>query len=238
MINVMIVEDDPMVARLNSKYLEKLSGFRLVGVAKSCREALERLGRDKVDLLLLDIYLPGSNGIELLKDIRKADRNVDVIILSAASDVPTIKKAMNFGAFDYLIKPFEFERFTKSLLSYKEATHYIYAKNKLNQSELDSHYFGRNLEEINTLPKGLNKNTLIKIWGGVVRQGKRRFTTEQIASLIGLSRVSTRKYLEFLKDINMLSLDVEYGTVGRPIYQYRCIGSSSSLPVRLDPIPK
>ena len=228
MINVMIVEDDPMVARLNSKYLEKMDGFRLVCVARSCREATERLGREKIDLLLLDIYLPGSNGIELLKAIRKADRSVDVIVLSAASDVPTIREALNFGAFDYLIKPFEFDRFTRSLLSYQEAAQYIYEKNELNQSELDSHYFGRNLEEINTLPKGLNKNTLVKIWGGVVEQGAGRFTTGQIASSIGLSKVSTRKYLEFLKNISMLSMEVEYGTIGRPIYQYRRIGSPDS----------
>lgn len=221
MIKVLIVEDDPMVAKLNSMYLDKVDGFKLSGIAKSLDEALSILKKHKIDLILLDIFLPNSNGIELLKKLREADNSVNVIIISAASDVSTIKKAMSYGVRDYLIKPFEFDRFNKALLSYKETISYIGEKSKLNQKEIDSHLLGRNIKKTDTLPKGLNKITLIKIWKNIKTLKCSVFSTEEIAEIVGISRVSMRKYLEFLKDIQVLDMEIEYGSIGRPIYKYK-----------------
>lgn len=221
MIKVLIVEDDPMVAKLNSMYLDKVDGFKLSGIAKSLDEALSILKKHKIDLILLDIFLPNSNGIELLKKLREADNSVNVIIISAASDVSTIKKAMSYGVRDYLIKPFEFDRFNKALLSYKETINYIGEKSKLNQKEIDSHLLGRDIEKANALPKGLNKITLIKIWKNIKTLRFSIFSTEEIAEIVGISRVSMRKYLEFLKDIQVLDMEIEYGSIGRPIYKYK-----------------
>lgn len=55
------------------------------------------------------------------------------------------------------------------------------------------------------------------------------FTTDEIASSAGISRVSIRKYLEFFKSLNVLSLELHRGSVGRPIYKYKCLDKSSSI---------
>ena len=116
MINVLIVEDDPMVAEFNKRYLNQVEGFKLKAVARSFEEAIEVLKTKDIQLILLDIFMPGLSGLELLSQIRKTDSEVDVIIVSAACDIQTIKKALKYGAVDYLIKPFEFERFNSALI--------------------------------------------------------------------------------------------------------------------------
>ena len=71
MIHVLIVEDDPMVAELNRCYLAKLEGFCLAGIAGNYLQALEKLKTDAIDLILMDIFMPGINGLELLAKIRE-----------------------------------------------------------------------------------------------------------------------------------------------------------------------
>lgn len=114
MIRVLIVEDDPMVAEFNKHYLEQIGGFALRGIAASVDEGLKLLEKKEIDLILLDIFMPGLSGLELLSQIRKMGKGVDVIVVSAAADSYSIKKALQYGAVDYLIKPFEFERFREA----------------------------------------------------------------------------------------------------------------------------
>lgn len=71
MIRVLIVEDDPMVAEFNKRYLEQVEGFQLVSVVSSVNEALNLLEKQTIDLILLDIFIPGMNGLDLLLLIRK-----------------------------------------------------------------------------------------------------------------------------------------------------------------------
>ena len=75
------------------------------------------------------------------------------------------------------------------------------------------------------LPKGIDKNTLTITWGKIKLLDQNLFSTEEIANSVGISRVSMRKYLEFLKQIGTLKLELSYGTVGRPVYKYRYINS-------------
>lgn len=71
MINVMIVEDDPMVAEINKQYLSKMDGFRLAAQASSVDEAIRLLGKEDIQLILLDIFMPGKQGLDLLAYLRK-----------------------------------------------------------------------------------------------------------------------------------------------------------------------
>ena len=166
MINVLIVEDDPMVAEFNRRYLKQIGGFELKGIARSYDEALAVIQNEEINLILLDIFMPGMSGLDLLAQIRKADKEVDVIIVSAACDIQTIKKTLQYGAVDYLIKPFEFERFNTALTAYRETQSFMKEKDALNQEELDKLILS-NKEQIQVLaqiPKGLDKNTLRKVW--------------------------------------------------------------------------
>jgi CitB family two-component system response regulator MalR len=77
----MIVEDDPMVAEFNKRYLEQIEGFTLAAVCGTVEEAMETLEREKVHMVLLDIFMPGKNGLELLSYIRGQDLPIDVLVI-------------------------------------------------------------------------------------------------------------------------------------------------------------
>jgi two-component system, CitB family, response regulator MalR len=221
MNNVMIVEDDPMVAEINKQYLSKIAGFRLAATANSVDHAIRLLEKEDIQLILLDIFMPSKQGLELLAFLRKNDLEIDVIIISAASDLERIKKALRYGVVDYLIKPFEFERFHAALTSYLKHSRFIDKQKEVNQQELDNFILHREEALIaEELPKGLTKDTLKQVWEAVQELKQGPFSTDEIANVVGISRVSARKYLNFLKDLGILDVKVIYGTVGRPVYQH------------------
>ncbi|OAA92984.1 MULTISPECIES: response regulator [Clostridium] len=230
MINVLIVEDDPMVAEFNKKYLSQVGGFKLKAVARSFEEAVKVLKTSDIQLILLDIYMPGLSGLELLSQVRKMGKEVDIIIVSAACDIQTIKRALQYGAVDYLIKPFEFDRFNSALSAYREAQNFMKQKKELSQTELDQLILNNREENqvFPQLPKGLDKNTLKKVWTKVIEMKEDTFSTSEIARYVGISRVSMKKYLSFLNKLGALRVEVIYGSVGRPIHKYKCVDIENS----------
>lgn len=138
MIKVLIVEDDPMVAMLNTHYLEQVGGFELVQAVNSIKSAIEVLEESRIDLVLLDIFMPEETGFELLMYIRNQEKEIDIMMISAVHDMGSIKKALQYGVVDYLIKPFTFERFKEALTIYREKLTFMKEQQKISQSELDS----------------------------------------------------------------------------------------------------
>jgi response regulator of citrate/malate metabolism len=233
MINVLIVDDDPMVAEFNKRYLKEIDGFSLVGTAHSVNEATKIINNQKVDLVLLDIYMPGENGLTLLSKIRKEKKELDVILITAASDVDKIQTAFRYGAEDYLIKPFEFERFHQALISYKEKYLYLNQQTKMNQKDLDELLLVKQDEfaaavPLKPLPKGLSRKTLNTVFNAIKKQGNTPFTTDEMAEITDISRVSIRKYLKFLNEIHVIDETLTYG-IGRPLYSYMFNESNESI---------
>lgn len=226
MIKVLIVEDDPMVAMLNTHYLEKVGGFELVQAVNSVKSAIEILEKSRVDLVLLDIFMPEETGFELLMYIRNQEKEIDIIMISAVHDMGSIKKALQYGVVDYLIKPFTFERFKEALTIYREKLTFMKEQQKISQSELDSLILQKEKREPTVtkgLPKGLTKQTLQLIWQKIESLNGRVFTTDEMAQLVGISRVSIRKYVMFLTDIGVLENEMMYQHVGRPVSKLRCV---------------
>ncbi|TYR74408.1 response regulator [Rossellomorea vietnamensis] len=220
MIKVLIIEDDPMVAEFNKRYLDKVDGFALVDVVHTTKEAKSVLELEKVDLMLLDVFMPGGNGLELLREVRERGLAVDAILITAASDTEKIQSALRFGAIDYLIKPFEFDRFKQALLRFKEKQTIFHNSEKLSQDEIDQRLFEPEKSEMETdksLPKGLTKNTL-QVIVETIKELK-NFSTDELAEHTNISRVSVRKYLVFLTELKVLEETLVYG-IGRPVYQY------------------
>ncbi len=222
MIKVLIVEDDPMVAEFNRRYLNRVEGFQLVATAATSDEALAALDRQAIDLVLLDIFMPGKTGLELLREIRRAGHGVDVILVTAAADRDSIRDALQYGAVDYLIKPFEFERLNASLAAYRDRVRLMRQSAVLTQADLDRRVLHKDLPVQADMPKGIDRNTLRRIWAKIASVGPAAFSTEDMARMTGISRVSTRKYLHFLTRQGLLDSETVYGAVGRPIYKYRC----------------
>ncbi len=244
-INVLIIEDDPMVSQLNRKYVEKISGFNVFNEVnidnkmKICQDDIA-----KTDLLLLDIFLPEKNGLILLKEIRESYTDIDVIIISASKNADHISEAMHWGIADYLIKPFTFERLKKSLLDYRNRIIKLNNNKDLRQNEIDlimnKNKINKNvktedktedkIEEndqsnnkyIRKLPKGLNNVTLDKIKVYMMNNNN-EFTTKKLAHCLGLSRVTVQRYLKYMAENDMVKVTKKYGTVGRPKHFYKLI---------------
>ncbi|CUH97305.1 Transcriptional regulatory protein MalR [Propionispora sp. 2/2-37] len=230
MVKVMIVDDDPMVVKFNGHYLNMVEGFELAATAHSAAESLRLLEEYEIDLVLLDIFMPGMGGLDLLTQLRRIGKGVDVMIVSAACDSQSIKTALRFGAVDYIIKPFEFERLNAALSAYRELTAVMEEQAQLNQNELDSFLLStKNRPVREPLPKGIDPHTLTTVWETIQSLDGNAFSTEELAQLVGISRISMRKYLDFLKQRDLLILRLIYGTVGRPVYKYRCLQSSPAL---------
>ena len=221
MIKVLVVEDDPMVAELNHRYINRITGFLFCGIASNGDEALKVLSEQQIDLVLLDIFMPNMNGLELLSKIRQQNYGVDVIVVSAARDNKSIKSALRNGAVDYLIKPFEFERLQTALVAFKKRLQLVNKQPNISQSDLDQQIFSGISQITVELPKGLDRNTIKRVWDEIL-QTEGEFTAETMAVSVGLSPVSIRKYLKHFQNTDLLSAEVSYGAVGRPVYRYRC----------------
>lgn len=221
MIKVLVVEDDPMVAELNRRYIERIEDFAFCGIVKNGEEALAVLEEKNMDLVLLDIFMPNMNGLELLAKIRQQNVSVDVIVVSAARENQSIQMALRNGAVDYLIKPFEFERFQAALVAFKKRLQAIRGETGLSQKDLDQQIFAKIPHKDIELPKGLDRNTIKRVWGHILDR-QEEFTAEEMAQYVGLSPVSIRKYLKYFQSMDLLHVEISYGSVGRPVYRYRC----------------
>ncbi|MBT2214778.1 response regulator [Virgibacillus dakarensis] len=222
MINVLIVEDDPMVAKFNRIYLEKVTGFTVIGVVHDISAGQLFLNNNDVNLVLLDIYMANNNGLDLLVEIRNADINVDVIVITAANDRSSIQRALRNGAFDYLIKPFDFERLKDALLKYREKFERMKEGQDVQQKDLDAFLLKKSIHNINPidLPKGLTVPTFARIARQIAEWENRPFSTAEIADKTGISRVSISKYLKYLTGQDVLKVEVIYQETGRPLHRY------------------
>lgn len=232
MIRVLIVEDDPMVAKFNRHYLEQITGFVFAGWAASGAEAEKLLASQEVDLVLLDVYMPHTNGLQLLASLRSEGSTVDVIVISAASDQVSIRQALQLGAVDYLIKPFEFARFQAALTFFQQQYQLMRRDAPLNQEELDrllGHTSDDGQGNRATLPKGLTKGTLQQVWTTISELPLAAFSTDDLSAKLPISRISVRKYLAFLTECGVLSMEASYGAVGRPVYMYRVTADGAGI---------
>ncbi|MFL4555408.1 two-component system response regulator DcuR [Yersinia kristensenii] len=233
MINVLIVDDDAMVAELNKCYLNQVAGFNCCGSVSSLQQARDHLmaAEHPIDLVLLDVFMRQDNGLDLLPVLREFSEHTDVIVISSATDVNTIKKALQYGVVDYLIKPFQFSRFEEALSTYREKQSLLGQREYCAQEDVDSLLRRSNAApaERKKLPKGLTVQTLRTVceWIQGVQDGE--FSTEQMANAIGISRVSCRKYLIYLSDTEVLSTKVLYGATGRPVYLYKLMPSQQEV---------
>lgn len=226
MIQVLIVEDDVRIAEINRRFVEKIEGYQVIGIATDEQQARDHLEIFSPDLVLLDLYFPDMNGFDLLYYIQKSYRHTDVIIITAAKEFDTVREAIRGGVYDFIIKPVVFERFQeklKSYLKYRQKMSIMGGTNKqVDQEGIDQLLRGSNEKGYKDayLPKGIDKLTLEKI-SSFIHQDTENITAEELGSRVGISRSTARRYLEYLVAKGELVADLSYGTVGRPERVYK-----------------
>ncbi len=223
-IRVVVAEDDERIAEIQQRFLQKVGGFEVVGLSHNLEDTDEMIKILQPDLLLLDIHFPDGNGLNYLKKLRDEEGHTDVILITAAKDIETLKSAIHGGVFDYIVKPIVFNRFQDSLEQYLVHSRRLKSLQQIEQQDIDkliprvrSNARNKNLET--GLPKGIDSLTLNKI-RTLFSDTEGSFGASSVGEAIGVSRTTGRRYLEYMVSTQELIVDVSYGGVGRPERHY------------------
>jgi len=219
-IMVLVVEDDPVAAEAHRQYVERVSGFTVAGVVHSGGEALRFCERHTVDLVLLDFYLPDTHGLAVCRALRAAGSTADVIAVTSARDLEVVKAAVSAGVVQYLLKPFTFTSLREKLQRYAEFRQS--AGQASDQTDVDRALAMLRTPSQQGLPKGMSKETLNAI-AAALRAEPDGLPAGGAASATGVSRVTARRYLEYLADAGLAAREPRYGQVGRPEVWYRAL---------------
>lgn len=220
MIRTLVVDDDFMSASIHASYVERIEGFTVVGQAHTGIRALELAAKLRPDLVLLDIYLPDLSGIEVIKRLRLGEAPVDVIAVTAAKDVRTLRAAMQGGVVHYIVKPFLYETFRERLERYAALRGRLERMREASQGEIDQVFSLLRAQGAGTHPKGISAPTL-RLVVEVIREARDELTAVEVGKQAGISRGTARRYLEYLASLGQVELSLRYGATGRPEHLYR-----------------
>ena len=226
-IRVLVVEDDPITAEAHAAYVVRVDGFAVAGQAHTGHEAFRML-RDAraghaspIDLILLDVNLPDTTGIELCRSLRASGIEIDVIAVTAVRDAAVVRSAVSLGIVQYLIKPFGFAAFAEKLAAYRDYHDRVGSAVITDQQEVDASFAALRTTSGGDLPKGLTRETLDRVRAAVRDSPAGAMSAAELAASLDLSRVTARRYLEHLADAGLVERAGRYGTPGRPEVEYR-----------------
>lgn len=223
MINVIIAEDDFRVASIHEQFLQQIEDVTVLGKAANAKETLNLLEEhENIDLVLLDIYLPDQLGTDILSIIREKHPDVDIIIITAATEVKHFEDSLRNGVFYYLIKPVTLEKFKYVINKYIKKRQLINDRKELTQEIVDQYFSDSIQVKQNVYPKSIDAITLKKV-REILNEINTGITAEEMGERLGASRTTARRYLEYLTSINEAVVELEYGLVGRPERKYKKI---------------
>ena len=230
-IRVLVVEDEAIASAAHAAYIGRLEGFDLAGSAPDGQSALRLLSElsaagNPVDLVLLDMNLPDLHGLDIARRMRSAGILADIIAITAVRELAIVRSAVAIGVIQYLIKPFTFATFADKLESYRQFRQQLAAPQAgtgragASQSDVDQAFASLRAPSELPLPKGLSGSTLASVQEFIQQQQDAVSATE-VMDALGMSRVTARRYLEYLADAGTVSRAARYGTPGRPENEYR-----------------
>lgn len=233
MHQVIIIEDDPMVAAINRQYVEATPAFQVRKTFKNGAEALKYFKQDTADLIILDYYTPVMNGEEFIDRLHATGQRPAIIMVTSANDSDIVGRLLSRGIIDYLVKPFEYSRF-KAALEKFSGTRSVLERSRgaMKQEDIDRLVAGAAApsQENGKLAKGLNEFTLNLVRDFLRGNPDTLFSSEQLAEQVHLSRITARRYLNYLAETGEIISDIDYQTGGRPAIKYRLLVQPSPQP--------
>ena len=224
MISTLVVDDDFRVADIHASVVAA-PGFLVCGRAHTATQAKTEIARLRPDLVLLDLYLPDEHGLDLVNELDPAHRP-DILVITAARDVATVRKAMQLGTVNYLVKPFSLGHLRDRLVAYQDLHQRLHAlgtATEADQEAVDRLYALRSPRPAPTnaeLPKRHSAPTLNLITT-VVRAATDDVSAAEVAAQVGISRPTAQRYLTYLAEQGVVELRLRYGSPGRPEQRYR-----------------
>jgi response regulator of citrate/malate metabolism len=217
-IDVLVVDDDFMVARIHAGFVERTPGFRVVGSAATGADALQQAASLRPDLILLDVHLPDMSGLAVLASLRSRGNLAAVIVVTAEREVDTVRAALGGGAMQYLVKPFPYDDLAERLHRVRDALGALVGT-QADQAAIDRAFASGTGGGGPRLPKGLSEATAGLVLQSLVERGEQ--SAAECASALGLSRVTARRYLEHFVRQGAAQVRLNYGGAGRPENRYR-----------------
>ncbi|MDQ4212444.1 response regulator [Microbacterium sp. ASV81] len=215
-----VVDDEMTVADLNRERVQAHPGFTVVSVAHNGATALRAISELRPDLVLLDVYLPDLNGLDVLRRLRALGNDVEVIAVTAARDMETVRRARLLGIRHYLVKPFTGALLTQRLDDVHRALSVPGREADLDQQAVDSMLGGSVRPDV--APKGLSAVSLRRVTA-LLDAADPDVSAAEVAETLGMSRVSARRYLEHLVAIGHAEVAPRYGSTGRPENGFRAV---------------
>ncbi|QWT25143.1 response regulator [Subtercola sp. PAMC28395] len=221
-IATLIVDDDFRVASVHEGFVKKLPGFHVVGKAHTAADALEMAQRLRPDLVLMDIYLPDGDGLDVARVILDDPAPPVVLVISAATDIDAVRTAIQLGVVHYLVKPFGFTALAERLTAVRSARAAIADwPEDAGQSDVDQLF-----EMLRPPPAEPQSSdiehlapTLQLVYKSMSASGS-GLSASEIAGQVGISRATAQRYLAQLEQIGAVKLELRYGQTGRPEHRY------------------
>ncbi|WP_285115553.1 response regulator [Leifsonia sp. fls2-241-R2A-40a] len=220
-LSVLVVDDDFRVASVHVGFVQAVPGFRVAGQAHTAAEAIDLAESLRPDLVLIDIYLPDGDGLEVVRRLLADPAPPAVIVISAANDIPTVKLAVQLGALHYLVKPFGFAELSGRLTAFRKAHDDLAAfPAEATQQDVD-----RVFDLLRSPPGGQTEAlrrlapTLQAVYDAVAA-GADSSSASEIAAAVGISRATAQRALTQLEQSDVLRLELRYGATGRPEHRY------------------
>lgn len=223
MIDVLVVDDDFRVAEINAAYVGKVPGFRVAARAHNAAQALATLERHRIDLVLLDHFLPDETGLSLVRRMRQLGHHTDVIMVTSASDVATVQAAMRHGALHYLVKPFTFAGLRAKLDSYATLRRTVDRAAGTaggGPAAQDQEQVDRIFAALRTGLPSRHSVPTAELIRDVLHTADHPLSAHEVADRTGLSRSTAQRYLRLLEQSGRLRLTLRYGETGRPEHRY------------------
>lgn len=223
MYKVIIVEDDPMVASINRQYLQTNTLLQVTGEFRNGSDALKYLKEHPADLAIMDYYMPVMDGRQFIRSCHEQQIRLDFIMITAANSAKEIEEILQLGVIDYLVKPFTFERFQNAVQKYVKYKEVLKSKGTLNQNTIDQLMspFPTTAPQQLLLEKGLQPQTLHMIKKCLEENADTFLSSNEIAARVNLSRITVRRYMNYLLENEEIVSQVDYTTGGRPSIRYR-----------------
>lgn len=223
-LQVLIVDDEPLVAAGHAGYVARIDGFQVVGTVGTVQAAIRALASLSVDLVLLDLNLPDGNGLDIVRQIRAAGRQVDTLAITAAREQQLVRSAVALGVIGYLLKPFTFADMRERMAAYRRYREQLSGADTISQSRVDA--LIRELHQppdaAATAPKGVSPELLERVIctlrAGDALDG---LSASEVAAATGTSRVTARRYLQHLAETGSVDRSQKLGGSGRPEITFR-----------------
>lgn len=207
---VLVVEDDFRVAAIHAGIVTEAPGFRVQDSVRTVAEARAVIAQEPPDLLLVDVYLPDGDGVELVRGC-----GLDAFVLSAAGEPDTVRRAIRAGALAYLVKPFPKASLLDRLDRYARYRSVVSGTRGLSQEKIDRalailHGPGESAGPARSATEELLLDAL----------GESELSASEAAARAGVSRATAQRRLAELAAQGVVAVRLRYGGSGRPEHLY------------------